>query len=174
MTKPQLYVICGPSGAGKTSYATQLSKKIKDADYIPIDYLYRQSHINTAEKRKRFKFDIWIMFMKEIRRHELHNRSLIIETCCPTTTSKLQFIEWFPGFEHHFIYIEASKQLCMRNNASRPTHKLTNEELFYNFRQNKFDPAAFKDPRWKSAIRLHNIGNKKYHIISQKGQCIKP
>ena len=112
----KMYLMCGCSGAGKTTFSKVFAKE-HNLKYLGIDDFYALVngdeclHINT--------FDVWIEFYKAIHEAEVNDIDVIIDTNAITKTHREQFIEWFPTFEHHLIYIEASEALRKKNNMSR-------------------------------------------------------
>ena len=112
----KMYLMCGCSGAGKTTFSKAFAEEY-NLKYLGIDDFYALVngdeclHINT--------FEVWIEFYKAIHDAEINNIDVIIDTNAITESHREQFIEWFPTFEHHLIYIDTSPELRKKNNKSR-------------------------------------------------------
>lgn len=112
----KMYLMCGCSGAGKTTFSKAFAKE-HNLKYLGIDDYY--ALVNGDECLHTNTFDVWIEFYKAIHEAEVNDIDVIIDTNAITKSHREQFIEWFPTFEHHLIYIEASETLRKKNNISR-------------------------------------------------------
>lgn len=112
----KMYLMCGCSGAGKTTFSKAFSEEY-GLKYLGIDDFY--ALVNGDECLHTNTFDVWIEFYKAIHEAEVNDVDVIIDTNAITRSHREQFIEWFPTFEHHLIYIEASETLRKKNNMSR-------------------------------------------------------
>ena len=112
----KMYLMCGCSGAGKTTFSKAFAKE-HNLKYLGIDDYY--ALVNGDECLHTNAFDVWIEFYKAIHEAEVDDIDVIIDTNAITRSHREQFIEWFPTFEHHLIYIEASETLRKKNNMSR-------------------------------------------------------
>ena len=112
----KMYLMCGCSGAGKTTFSKAFAKE-HNLKYLGIDDYY--ALVNGDECLHTNTFDVWIEFYKAIHEAEVDDIDVIIDTNAITRSHREQFIEWFPTFEHHLIYIEASETLRKKNNMSR-------------------------------------------------------
>lgn len=112
----KMFLICGISGVGKTTLSKRMAEK-HDLFRLGIDDFYAK--INGDEKDRKNKFDVWIEFFKEIHNAEVSNTDCVIEISGLTRRQRREFVEWFPTFEHHLIFIEADANLRNENNSSR-------------------------------------------------------
>lgn len=112
----KMYLMCGCSGAGKTTFAKEFAKE-HNLKYLGIDDFY--ALINGDECIHTNAFEVWIAFYQAIHDVEIDNIDVVVDTNAITRSHREQFIEWFPTFEHHLIYIDANIELRMRNNKSR-------------------------------------------------------
>lgn len=112
----KMYLMCGCSGAGKTTFSKEFAKE-HNLRYLGIDDFY--ALINGDECIHTNFFEVWIEFYKTIHEAEVNNVDVIIDTNAVTKSHREQFLEWFPTFEHHLIYIEANESLRKKNNMSR-------------------------------------------------------
>ena len=112
----KMYLMCGCSGAGKTTFSKAFAKE-NNLKYLGIDDFY--ALINGDECLHNNTFEVWIEFYKAIHEAEVNNIDCIVDTNAITKSHREQFLEWFPTFEHHLIYIEAHEALRKKNNMSR-------------------------------------------------------
>ena len=115
MTK-KMFLMCGCSGAGKTTFAKKYAEE-HNLRYLGVDKFYEK--VNGDECLHINMFEVWIEFFKAIHAAEEEGVSVIIDTNAITRCHREQFLEWFPTFEHHLIYIQAGPALRMVNNLSR-------------------------------------------------------
>ena len=113
---PKMYLMCGCSGSGKTTFSKQFAKD-HDLLYLGCDDFYKK--VNGDECLHINSFEVWIEFFKAIHEAEINGVDCIVDTNALTRVHRAQFIEWFPTFEHHLIYIHASPELRKKNNKSR-------------------------------------------------------
>lgn len=113
---PKMYLMCGCSGAGKTTYSKKFAED-NDLLYLGIDDFY--ARINGDECLHTNSFAVWIEFYRAIHEAEVNDIDCIVDTNAITKVHRAQFIEWFPTFEHHLIYIGADEKLRKKNNNSR-------------------------------------------------------
>ena len=112
----RMFLMCGCSGAGKTTFAKKFAKR-HNLLYLGIDDFYAE--VNGDECLHINSFAVWIEFFKAIHQAEEDGISCVVDTNAITRCHREQFIDWFPTFEHHLIYIKAGPALRMFNNLSR-------------------------------------------------------
>lgn len=112
----KMYLMCGCSGAGKTTFSKEFAKE-HNLKYLGIDDFY--ALVNGDECIHTNSFEVWIEFYKAIHEAETNNIDVIIDTNAITESHREQFIDWFPTFEHHLIFIGADPKLRNKNNKSR-------------------------------------------------------
>lgn len=112
----KMYLMCGCSGAGKTTYSKKFARE-HNLLYLGIDDFYAK--VNGDECLHTNTFEVWIEFYKAIHEAEVNELDCIIDTNAITKTHRAQFVEWFPTFEHHLIYIGANETLRKKNNKQR-------------------------------------------------------
>lgn len=156
ITMPKMYLMSGPSGAGKTTIAKQFAKD-KRYQYLCIDDFY--TLINGNEQAHEDEVEVWLIFFKVIHLAEMHGRDIVIDTNSPTKTSRTEFLNWFPSFEHHLIFVHAPFDLCVRNNAGR-SRQIPSDELRNIFNSVEIPTDETEDRRWKSIYSIENNNNK--------------
>lgn len=120
----KMYLMCGLSGAGKTTFSKNFIKKNPGIIRLSIDdyyEVYRKGFgVEDPWSDPDISFRVWIQFFQEIHQKERNGCDVIIDTNAPTYVKRRQFIDWFPNFEEHIlIVIYAEPDLCIRNNLSR-------------------------------------------------------
>lgn len=166
----KMYLMSGASGAGKTTFAKQFISNLemiaqKEIQYLCIDDFYRV--FNGSEKRHEDEFDVWIAFFQAIHLAELKGRNVLIDTNSPTLTKRIEFLDWFPSFEHHLIFIDANAELCIKNNKSR--NRVIPMEEMQNILASVERPTPNEDARWKTISMYRNNDNKHYEMIWRTG-----
>lgn len=155
--KPKLYMLCGLPGSGKTTFARKFAEDY-GYQYLGPDSFY--ALFNGYETLHIHKFEIWMAVYRALHMAEQDGRSVVFDTNAPTVVDRSQILDWFPGFEPHLIYIEASESLCLQNNNARrrviPTEEM--ERLIRSFTV----PCVSEDRRWKSMTFFVNNDNKGY------------
>lgn len=144
--RPRLYMLCGISGSGKTTFAKKLARE-RELQYICPDDFYKT--MNGDERLHINEFDVWISIFRALHLAEEQNRSCVFDTNNPTLVSRVQILDWFPGFEPHLIYIHANEALCRFNNANR-RRRVPPEEMDRMI-------AAFQPPRLDEDARYASI-----------------
>lgn len=121
----KMYLMCGMSGAGKTTFAKKFAEE-NNYKYLGIDDFYKEykrifaPNCQSLWSDPKASFEVWQEFFRVINACELDNDDVVIDTNAPTFVKRAQFIDWFPTFdEHNLIYISANRDLRRRNNASR-------------------------------------------------------
>ena len=167
--KATFVLICGPSGAGKTT----LAKVIADClglKYISADEFYAK--VNGDECNHTNKFAVWIELFNAVHECELNGIDCIVDSNALSSSSRAEFINWFPGFNHHLIYMDADDALRLRNNQRR-SRKIP-DDVMIEMRA-RAEPPVWRtlDKSWKSLLRIQNIDNH-YRIIQKEGEVIPP
>lgn len=161
---PLLYMVCGCSGSGKTTFA----KKFAAANnllYLGADDFYAK--VNGSELKRGNKFEVWQELFKAIHQAEVSGVSCLVDSNSLSSASRDEMVNWFPGFDHHLIYIEADEQLRMENNRKR-IRQIPDEVMIAM--RTKVEPPVWNtlDKRWLSLTRILN-DNKEYRIIQAEG-----
>lgn len=120
----KMYLMCGLSGVGKTTFSKDFIKKNPGIIRLSIDNyyeVYRKGFgVEDPWSDPDISFRVWIQFFQEIHQKERYGCDVIIDTNAPTYVKRRQFIDWFPNFEeHNLIFIHAEPELCIKNNLER-------------------------------------------------------
>lgn len=161
---PELYLVCGLSGCGKTTFAKRFAA-MHNLRYLGADDFYAK--VNGDENIRGNKFEVWQELFRAIHQAEIEGVSCLVDTNSLSAASRDEMVNWFPGFEHHLIFIEADEQLRMENNRRR-TRQIP-EDVMIAMRY-RVEPPVWNtlDKRWLSLTRILN-DNKHYRVIQSEG-----
>lgn len=151
----KMYLMCGLSGVGKTTYAKKFAEE-NNLLYLGIDEFYAK--VNGDECIHENSFEVWIEFFKAIHEVEINNIDCIIDTNAITRCHRTQFLDWFPSFEHHLIYIRSSEELRHINNRNR--RRVIPEKVMYQMANDLQEPTNRSESRrWQSITCIENYMN---------------
>lgn len=162
----KMYLMCGLSGVGKTTFAKKFAEE-NNLIYLGIDDFYKLYSDGVYDDETGFY--VWIKFFEAIHIHEMLKHDILIDTNAPTFVKRQQFIDWFPTFdEYNLIYIDIKdEELRKKNNASRgrivPADEMERmrkefEEPVEFFSDNDL-VFAYGEKRWNNIIVYKNIDN---------------
>lgn len=155
----KLYLMSGLSGSGKTTFAKDFAEK-NNILYLNVDEFY--AIWNGSPLIHENEFQVWIAFYQAIHDAEVAGRDCIIDTNALTAVDRIQFLNWFPTFEHHLIWIEAPIELCLKNNESRnrvvPRAEMERMHGYMECPHSNEDARR----RWKSITYLVNYNNTEF------------
>lgn len=160
-----MYLMCGISGSGKTTFSQSLERKT-GIKRLGIDDFYKK--INGDECKHDNTFNVWIEFFKAIQEMSLQKRDCIIDTNALTWHQRMQFIEWFPNFTHHIIFIDADFSLQKKNNKSR--HRQVPDSAMDKMLIKLEKPTKELDKDWKTIVHIQNVNNVFQPPVSIKGE----
>ena len=163
-----MYLMCGISGSGKTTFSQNL-QKITGITRLGIDDFYKK--INGDECKHNNTFNVWIEFFKAINEISLQKKDCIIDTNALTWHQRMQFIEWFPNFNHHIIFIDASFELQKQNNSAR--NRKVPDFAMEKMAKNLQKPTAELDKDWNTITYIENKNNIFQPPIVVKGELPK-
>ena len=154
MSKPKLYMMCGLSGSGKTTFATEYARA-NHLRYINPDQFYGM--YNGDECSHYNEFEIWMALFRALHMAEQEGVSVIFDTNALTVVDRTQILNWFPDFQHILIYIQADTELCLRNNASR--RRVVPEHIMKKMIDRFEPPTKDEDSRWTVMYVYRNLDN---------------
>ena len=159
----KMYLMCGCSGAGKTTFAKEFAKE-NGLTYLGIDDFY--ALVNGDECIHTNSFEVWIEFYKVIHEAEINNIDVVIDTNAITRSHREQFIDWFPTFEHHLIYVKAALELRKKNNKSR--RRQVPDDVMDKMHNKMQIPSL--DEQFKTIAIITNFENNFMNPITLKGE----
>lgn len=151
---PNMYLVCGVSGSGKTTLSKKLAelnniKRLGADDFYALVNGDECKHINT--------FEVWIEFFKSIHDAEMKGEDVLIDTNALTYSQRVQFVEWFPSFTHHIIFLNADHELRKRNNKSR--RRQIPDDIMDNMALRVQMPTVELDKEWDTITYIFNKHN---------------
>ena len=162
----KMYLMTGPSGSGKTTFARQFAAD-NNFRYLGVDDFYAM--FLGSPTAHTYEFEVWQSFFQSIHLAELDGVSCVIDTNSPTMVDRVQFLNWFPTFEHHLIVMSASKLLCWHNNKLR--ERRIPLDTFIAIYDSCKKPDSYEDDRWRSVTFIENDCNQRFilkHCIDWK------
>ena len=159
------YLVCGISGGGKTILSQKILKLNKDITFFDVDKYYEK--INGDECNRSNTFDVWITLFKDIHESEINNKDVLLTTNSLTVSQRRQFIEWFPTFKHHMLWVTSPKEKCILGNESRRRH-VPKDVLLRQWEEMEFPNA--NENGWDTISQITNCwDNENYIIFDLKG-----
>ena len=152
----KMYMMCGLSGCGKTSYAKEFAAD-NNLFYLGIDEFYEW--YNGDECICDNTFEVWIEFYQAIHRAEQSGVDIMIDIDAPTFVDRTQMMDWFPGFdEYHLICMTAPERIRRANNSGR-RRRVPEDEMDRMLERFEYPRNEFEDSRWKDILVVNNIDN---------------
>jgi predicted kinase len=163
------YLVCGISGGGKTVLTERIVKKNPHLKIYDVDKYYEK--INGDECDRSNWFDVWINLYQDLHKSELVNEDVILTTNSLTESQRRQFIEWFPTFDHHILWVTAPKERCIEGNNSR-RRRVPIDKLMAQWERMEFPNANEKG--WETITQITNMWDEENYIIfNLKGDITK-
>jgi predicted kinase len=166
MNKPNMYLMCGISGSGKTTFSIDFATR-NNLLRLGIDDFYAK--INGNECNHSNTFEVWIEYFKAIHEAELNNIDCILDTNALTWHQRMQFIEWFPNFNHHIIFIDSDFEQQLKNNNSR-MRKVPETKMIKMSKELQI-PTSELDFEYDSIVHIQNYKNCFQKPKMIKGSC---
>ena len=154
------YLVCGISGGGKTILSHRIIKKNPNIKFYDVDKYYER--INGDECDRSNWFDVWITLYKDLHNSEIKGEDILLTTNALTISQRQQFIEWFPTFTHHILWVTAPKEKCIEGNNSR-RRKVPLEKLLAQWERMEFPNA--NEGKWDTITQITNCWDEKNYII---------
>jgi predicted kinase len=159
------YLVCGISGGGKTILSQRIIEKNPNIKLYDVDKYY--ALINGDECIHENCFDVWIKLYQDLHDSEIKNEDILLTTNALTVHQRNQFIEWFPTFNHHLLWVTAPKEKCIEGNQSIE-RKIPMEKLLNGWKRMEFPNAD--EYGWDSITQITNCwDHENYIIFSLKG-----
>lgn len=145
----KMFLMTGPSGAGKTTLSAQLVHE-QNLRYLSIENFYlaffgdETAHIHEEE--------VWQSFYEAIKLAEKDGVDILVDTNAPAREDREWFSRLFPNFEINLIVVEAPEELCRANNLARartiPESDM--DEIFANL-----EPVTDDEMKIYSSVNLY-------------------
>ncbi len=160
------YLVCGISGGGKTVLSKRIADKNPSIDVrLDVDEYYAK--INGDETIRDNFFDVWHTLFADLHKYEMEGKDVLLTTNSLTVSQRRQFIEWFPTFKHHMIWVTAPWEKCVEGNSSRRRNVPLNK-LSAQWERMEFPNA--NEAGWDSIVHITNCwDNENYIVYNLKG-----
>lgn len=159
------YLVCGISGGGKSVLSERIIKKNSNIKMYDIDQYYEK--INGDECDRSNWFEVWMSLWRDLHTSELANEDVLLTTNSLTFSQRRQFIEWFPTFTHHILWVTSPKEKCIEGNNARRRH-VPIDKLMQQWERMEFPNASEAD--WETITQITNCWDgENYIIFSLKG-----
>lgn len=157
----KLYLVCGPSGAGKTTYSKLLSQKLGILRVCP-DEIY--ALYNGTDLDRSNKYEVWNTMFSIINVAQRNNKDVIVDTTALSVYNRDELCEWFPEFEKHMIVIETPRDLRRSNNRNRK--RVIPEQAMDKMDERWVRPTK-EEKKWKTIKFLTNENNS-YFLLKEE------
>ena len=154
------YLVCGISGGGKTVLSKRILKQNPNLVFYDVDDYYKI--VNGDECIHKNAFDVWHRLFEDLHKSELNKEDVLITTNALTVAQRRQFIEWFPKFDHHLLWVTAPLEKCLEGNKSRKRH-VPEQKLLEGWHKMEF-PNAHEEG-WDSITHITNCWDNENYII---------
>lgn len=121
----KMFLMTGPSGAGKTTLAMQLARE-RGLRYLGIENFYLAFFGD--ETVHNHEEEVWQSFAEAIRLAGMDGVDVLIDTNAPSREDREWFVKRFSEFEISLIIVEAAEELCRLNNQAR-ARKIPESEM---------------------------------------------
>jgi len=158
------YLVCGISGGGKTTLSRRIKEDNPDLIMLDVDEYY--AAINGDERIRKNWYEVWRTLYDDIHEFELQDKDVLLTTNSLSVSQRRQFIEWFPTFKHHMLWVIAPLERCIEGNNKRYRH-VPEDVLRRQWQEMEFPNA--KEDGWDTIAHITNWWDKKYSIFNLKG-----
>ena len=164
------YLICGISGGGKTTLSHRIEKMDNYLNAIlDVDEYYAK--INGDERDRSNTFTVWHTIYQDIHDFEVANKNVLLTANALTVSQRRQFIEWFPTFRHHMLWVTAPLERCIEGNKSR-YRNVPEDVLIKQWHEMEFPNAS--EAGWESIAQVTNCWDgENYITFNLKGDINK-
>lgn len=147
--------LAGMPGVGKTTWAMNFLKNHLDYVYFNPDQYYAE--LNGDDTNRANTFEVWMAMFRDINTAMKMGHNVLIDSDNLTFHQRMQWIEWFPDFEHILVFFEEPYLVCEKRMLQR------RRKLPYSVMISKWErwerPSAETDGRyWKHIYKGHHKG----------------
>ena len=121
----KMFLMTGPSGAGKTTLAFQIVRW-RGLKYMGIEDFYARRF--GSELIHEDEEEVWQDFERAIRDCENQGIDILVDTNSPSRADREWFMERFPNYAINLIVVEADREICIFNNRQRK-RKIPEKEM---------------------------------------------
>ena len=159
------YLVCGISGGGKTILSHRL-KQDNPSIKVMLDVDEYYAKVNGDERIRGNTYQVWRMLYDDIHQYEVDGVDILLTTNSLTVSQRRQFIEWFPTYKHHMLWVIAPLDVCIEGNNKRRRH-VPEDILRKQWQEMEFPNA--KEDGWDTIVHITNWWEDRYNIFDMKG-----
>ena len=164
--RPNFFLVCGISGGGKTVLSNKIIEKNPDLVIMDVDEYYAKRNGDECDRSN--WFDVWVkMIYVDLHEYELAGKDVLLTTNALTVSQRRQFIEFFPTFMHHCLWVTSPKERCLEGNKVRRRH-VPDDQMEKQWQRMEFPNA--NEAGWDSICQVTNCwDNENYIFFDLKG-----
>ena len=163
-----LYLVCGIGGGGKTVLSHRIIEKNPGMTLLDPDMYYAK--IYGDECNRGDAFPVWHQLFGDLHKLELEGKDVVLSTNALTYCQRSQFVEWFPSFTKHIIWVTSPWDRCVEGNAKRRRHI---PEAVLKKQWHDMEFPSGKEPGWETVTHVTNHWTCEYNIDTLKGDIRK-
>ena len=129
-----------------------------------IDQYYKK--INSDECDCSNWFEVWMSLQRDLYTSEFVNEDVLLTTNSLTFSQRQQFIEWFPTFTHHIIWVTSPKEKCIEGNNARRRHVPIDLAVIYKAKNQNEAKNIFYE-------LINFLNNVEYNILNNNTIFVK-
>ena len=150
---PNMICLAGMPGVGKTTWAKKFLENHPDYVYFNPDQYY--AFFNGDDTVRDNTFEVWMSMFRDIHTAMKEDKNVLVDSDNLTFHQRMQWIEWFPEFEHILVFFEEPYLVCEKRMLQR------RRKLPYHVMLSKWEkwerPTKETDGRfWKRIYRGHH------------------
>ena len=152
---PNMICLAGMPGVGKTTWAMSFLKNHPDYVYFNPDLYYAE--LNGDDTNRANTFEVWMAMFRDINTTMKSGHNVLVDSDNLTFHQRMQWIEWFPDFDHILVFFEEPYLVCEKRMLQR------RRKLPYSVMLSKWEkwerPSHETDGRhWKYIYKGHHKG----------------
>lgn len=160
------YLVCGISGGGKTTLSNRIIQTNDNIRIYDVDEYY--ARINGDECNRSNFFEVWMALWRDLHESEMKGENVLLTTNALTVHQRNQFVEWFPTFKHHMLWVTAPQEKCIEGNNKR-RRSIPIDKLIHDWERMEFPNSNEKG--WDTITQVTNCWNfNNYIIFNLKGR----
>ena len=153
---PTLYILCGPSGAGKTTWAKDFIKT-RNIHYVSRDAI-RFSLVKEDEEYFSHEKEIFKKFVKEITNALLRDEDVIADATHLNKSSRNKLIRaidrHITNYEIVYVVFKTKLETCLKQNSLREGREKVPESVIRNMFHVYSEPSLYEDERIVGSIEV--------------------
>lgn len=106
----KMICLSGMPGSGKTTWALEFLKNFPDYLYFSPDEYYKR--FNGDDRDRSNTFEVWMAMFQDINTAMKNGQNVLVDSDNLTYHQRMQWIEWFPEFEHQLVFFEEDIDVC--------------------------------------------------------------